>query len=191
MRAFLALTLAATVLAGCTGAVDEPEVAPDVAARLDALDAAVADWAAASSLDEAQIAAEAARNLVVGPAGPLYGDADGDGMIAGEVDAGLLPGLDGSPGVTAEPAVNACVERDVLGGSWEQPEERWDEALTAIDAWAPGNNTFPSLASHPQRVVGWATLTLETDDLDEAHEYSSHAQLHVDVARTAFESCDA
>ena len=55
--------------------------------------------------------------------------------------------------------------------------------LTAIDDWRPDDNTMPSLPSHPMRVVGWASFTLATDDLDDAHEYAGHAQLHVDVAR--------
>ncbi|WP_062386779.1 hypothetical protein [Demequina iriomotensis] len=178
--------LVGAVLAGCSGPT--PTVPTDVSARLDAVDAAVDDWSAASSLAAAHEAAERARNLVVGPAGPLYGDADGDGTLAGEASEGLLPGLDGSPGI-AEPAVNACVDRDVLGGSWVDPRARWQEATEAIDAWSPTSNTFPALPSHPQRVVGWATLTLESDDPDEAHEYAGHARLHVDVTRAAFEAC--
>ncbi|WP_156163690.1 hypothetical protein [Demequina subtropica] len=190
MRRLILVAVTALTVAGCAG-TPASELGPEVSERLDALDAAVADWADASSLEEAQGAAETARNLVVGPDGPLYGDADGDGAIGGESAQGLLPGLDGSPGLAVEPALNACVERDVLGGSWEQPQQRWDEALAAIDAWAPGNNTFPSLPSHPQRTVGWATLTLATEDLDEALEYAGHARLHVDVTRASFEECDS
>ncbi|WP_156159084.1 hypothetical protein [Demequina gelatinilytica] len=189
MRRIVPLATLALVLAGCAGS-SESALTPEVAARLDALDAAVEAWSSATSVGDAHQAAEEARNLVVGPAGPLYGDADRDGLIEGETGQGLLPGLDGSPGIVAEPAANACVERDVLGGSWEQPEARWDEALAAIDAWEPEGNTFPSLPSHPQRTVGWASLTLATDDLDTAVEYAGHARLHVDVTRAAFDDCD-
>jgi hypothetical protein len=60
--------------------------------------------------------------------------------------------------------------------------------LTAIDAWRPDNNTMPTLPSHPMRVVGWATFALDSDSLDEAHEYAGHAKLHVDISVRAL-SC--
>ena len=53
----------------------------------------------------------------------------------------------------------------------------------AIEEWSPTNNTMPSLASHPMRIVGWATFTMATDSLDLAHEYAGHARLHVDISR--------
>ncbi len=66
-------------------------------ARLDLLDAAVADWRDASTIEAAHVAAETAANLVVGPAGPGDGDRDGDGTVNGESDDGVLPGLDATP----------------------------------------------------------------------------------------------
>jgi hypothetical protein len=39
---------------------------------------------------------------------------------------------------------------------------------------------MPTLPCHPMLIVGWVTFTLETDSLDEAHEYAGHAKLHVD-----------
>lgn len=160
-----------------------------MAARLEQIDLAVARWRDAETIGQAHAAAEAARNLVVGPGGPLYGDADGDGAVDGASDAGLLPALDGAPGLAGPPPANPCVDADVLGGSWDAPEERWQIMLDAIDAWATDGNTFPSLPSHPQRIVGWATLTLDTDALDHAREYASHARLHADVSRAAYEDC--
>jgi hypothetical protein len=149
----------------------------------------VSEWRGARSLDGARAAAEIAANLVVGPNGPGYGDRDGDGEIGGETDDGVLPGLGGEPPGLASllPADDECVQRDVLGGSWSDPAGRWGEMLAAIDAWSPSSNTMPSLASHPMRIVGWATFTLATDDLDEAHEYGGHARLHVDVAADALD----
>ena len=136
----------------------------------------------------AQEAAETAANLIVGPNGPGHGDRDGDGVVSGSTDAGVLPGLDGTPAGLALPlAANSCVEADVLGGSWDNPEARWGEMLDAIDAWRPGNNTMPTLASHPMRVVGWSTFTLETDSLDAAHEYAGHARLHVEISERALD----
>ncbi|WP_062377895.1 hypothetical protein [Demequina pelophila] len=190
MRALAAGSLLAC-LAACTVAPDPaPDPAPaaralavpaDVTNRLDALDDAIEAWADASSLDEARAGAEAARNLIVGPAGPLYGDADGDGAVAGAVDTGLLAGLDGTPGLATGSAL-PCVARDVEAGTW-------DDALAAYESWAPGRNTFPSLPSHARRVVGWATLTLAAGDLEEAREYASHAAIHAGVTRAAFEHC--
>lgn len=137
---------------------------------------------------EATAAAETAANLVVGPNGPGYGDRDGDGMVGGDSESGLLPGLDGSPeGIAFTQSSNPCVLRDVLGGSWDQPEARWDEMLIAIDAWEPGNNTMPSLASHPMRIVGWSSFTIGADSLAEAHEYGGHAALHVAISRDALD----
>ena len=85
--------------------------------------------------------------------------------------------------------VSSCVERDVLGGGWADPGERWADLRTRVEQWSPSNNTFPALASHPQRVVGWASLTLQSTTLDAAHEFAGHAQLHVAETRKAFEDC--
>ncbi|WP_062466390.1 hypothetical protein [Demequina maris] len=187
-RVLMVIPLLAIAACSSSTPSDMPD---DVAAQFEQLETAVQEWSDAGTIAEAHAAAEASRNLVMGPGGPLYGDADGDGVIAGESELGLLPGDAGEPGLVHDPAVNPCVERDVLGGSWERPQARWAEVIDAIGAWTETNNTFPSLASHPQRVVGWATLTLATDDLDTALEYAGHAQLHVDVTRAAYEDCDA
>ncbi len=156
--------------------------------RLDAIDLAVTQWRAATDLRAVHAAAEAARNLVVGPAGPGYGDADGDGSIGGASTIGLLPSENGEPGLAGS-ADGTCVVADVLGGSWADPTGRWATLQAAIDAWAPSNNTFPSLPSHPQRLVGWATLSLASNDLSTAIEYGGHAALHADIARQAVEDC--
>ena len=157
-----------------------------LAERMAALDEAVDVWRAASSLEEAQAAAEAAANLIVGPNGPGYGDRDIDGVVTGEVSSGVLPGLDGTPEGLAIPlSANGCVRRDVLGGTWSDPEAEWGTMLDAIDDWRPDNNTMPTLPSHPMRVVGWATFTLDSDSLDEAREYAGHAKLHVDISARA------
>jgi hypothetical protein len=167
--------------------------AEDVAAftlreRLVTIDDAVVVWERADSLAEAQAAAEAAANLVVGPNGPDYGDRDGNGNIDGDNEFGVLAGLDGSPvGLADGLADNECVMADVLGGAWDDPAGRWDTMLAVIDAWTPANNTMPTLPSHPMRIVGWASLTLATDSLDEAHEYAGHAQLHVNVSLDAID----
>ncbi|MGA9279078.1 hypothetical protein [Ilumatobacter sp.] len=156
--------------------------------RIEDIQSAVTDWESAESIGEAQAAAETAANLVVGPGGPGYGDRDGDGTIGGDVDVGLLSGIDGAPvGVAVDLAANPCVTRDVLGATVDDPAAGWAEMNAAIDAWRPDDNTMPTLASHPMRVVGWSTFTLASDDLDEAHEYAGHAQLHVDVSREALD----
>jgi hypothetical protein len=154
--------------------------------RIDAIDEAVKVWRRASSIEEAHAAAEAAANLIVGSGGPGYGDRDGSGGIEGETERGVLPGLDGSPiGLANALDGNECIVADVLGGGWDEPEHRWNTMLTAIDEWRPDRNTMPSLPSHPMRVVGWATFTLASDSLDEAHEYAGHAQLHVNISLDA------
>ena len=156
--------------------------------RLAAIDTTVSEWETADTIAAAHRAAETARNLVVGPNGPYYGDGDKDGTIAGVNAEGLLPGLAGQPGLaSANP--NDCVQRDLLGGSWADPAARWSTAKTAITNWSKTNNTFPSLPSHPQRIVGWSTLTLATDDLATAREYGSHARIHIDVASRAANNC--
>ena len=132
---------------------------------MDALQAAVTSWAQASTLAEAKAAAEAARNLVTGPDVMDYGDLDGNGQTAGATSIGLLPGENGQRGLVTTPT-SSCVERDVLGGSWSDPAARWTDVRTRIAAWTESNNTFPALASHPQRVVGWASLTLNTSKVD-------------------------
>ena len=101
---------------------------------------------------------------------------------------GLRPGLGGEPGL-ATAAAGPCVERDVLGGSWADPTARWSVLASAIEAWTPSNNTFPALPSHAQRIVGWATLTLATNELATALEYGGHAQLHIDVSKQALTDC--
>lgn len=203
IRRRLALTVALPLaLAACAAPpeTDDPGTAEfAVIQRLDAIDAAVADWRDAGTLPEAKAAAELALNLVVGPDNPLYADGDGDGTVRGlRQELGLLPGLVWG-GIAQDAADNPCVEADVLGGSWaddgvSNSAARWAEAQAVYAAWTPERNTMPTLASHPQRVVGWATLTLALDDaapgaLDTAHEYAGHAQLHVDVSREAVEGC--
>ena len=185
------LVLTITLLAcGDDGAVADPE---DVAAftyreTVVKIDDAVTVWENAGTLADARAAAEAAVNLVVGSGGPDHGDRDGNGTIDGDAEFGVLPGLDGTPtGLANALSDNECVVADVLGGDWSDPTARWDEMQSAIDAWAPDNNTMPGLDSHPMRIVGWATFTMATDSLDEAHEYGGHAQLHVDESLAALD----
>lgn len=156
--------------------------------RLDQIAAEVRAWRGAPNLAKAKRHAEAARNLIVGPTGPGYGDVDGDGRVSGANAIGLLPGLKGSAAL-AIPAANTCVARDLLGGSWEDPVRRWAILEAKIAAWRPGNNTFPTLPSHAQRIVGWASLTLGSSDLKRASDYGAHANIHVDVSRTALTRC--
>lgn len=184
-------------IAGCGSSSDDRSTvatAPEhtaVAERITELDRAVDRWRTAASIAEAHVAAETAANLIVGPLGPGYGDRNGDGTVDGATDAGLLPGLEGDPdGLANRIADNACIERDVLGGAWDDPGARWAEMTSAIDAWRPDANTMPTLASHPMRVVGWATFTLDTDPsaqdaLDLAHEFAGHAALHVAISADA------
>lgn len=162
--------------------------AEDLKTRLIALDRAVERWQAASSLRTAHEAAEEARNLIVGSSGPYYGDANKDGITAGANTVGILPGARGGISL-ARSGDNACVVADVLGGSWREPARRWSTLHDAISSWTATRNTFPSLPSHPQRVVGWASLALRSTSLAEARGYASHARLHVDVSVRAVESC--
>lgn len=196
LLAALLASLASSVACGAgrttrvepTPAAGESPHRAALAERLAAIDRAVSAWQAASDLPAARRAAEEARNLVVGADGPSYGDADGDGTVRGAVAAGLLPGLTGVAGLAAEED-GACVERDVLGGPWADPAARWAELDARIAAWTPTNNTFPTLPSHPQRVVGWATLALRARSVEEAVEYAGHARLHVDVSARALTDC--
>lgn len=191
--------LTAALLTSCTSSPDTVATPPLVHAdgsvrtasvqqRLAALQAAVDTWERADDLTAAKAAAETARNLVTGPEVADYGDLDGDGRIGGANATGLLPGEQGQPGLVTSPAP-ACVEQDVLGGSWDDPVARWQEVRTRIGAWRETHNTFPALASHPQRVVGWASLALATRSMELAREYAGHAQLHVRVTLEALEGC--
>jgi len=156
--------------------------------QITTIDDAVTTWRNAESIEDAQAAAETAANLIVGPNGPDYGDRNGDGTIDGEYTVGVLSGLDGKPtGIAQKLEPNECIDNDVLGGSWSDPMAEWDKMIVAIDQWRPDNNTMPTLDSHPMRVVGWATFTLGTDSLDDAHEYGGHAKLHVDVTLDALD----
>lgn len=163
---------------------------PAAIARLLELDAAVTAWASASTLAQAKTAAETAANLVTGPDVGGYGDLDGDGHTGGANDRGLLPGEQGQPGLVTGPTTS-CVESAVLGGSWGDPAARWADLRIRIAQWSPDNNTFPALASHPQRVVGWASLAVASTSLDAAQEFAGHAQLHVAASRAAFENCSS
>ncbi len=171
---------------GATTATSLP--ATETAERLAQIEAAILRWQAAADLDSARSAAEAARNLIVGASGPYYGDADGNGSIDGASTKGLLPGRNGEAAVASE-ADGICVVRDVLGGSWADPAGRWAELDAKIEAWKPANNKFPTLPSHPQRIVGWATLALRADTLSEAVDYAGHARLHSDISREALTDC--
>ncbi len=201
------------VLAGCSSASDSPapsdagadpeatvgstddtseavdESAAGSGERLSLIAAAVDRWETAGTVAAAHAAAEEARNLITGPGTLDSGDLDGDGEVVGLLDPGFLPSETGTPGLASALAGCEAVDQDVLGGSWDDPAERWLILQQAIDDWSEANNTFPSLPSHPQRIVGWATLTLASDDLELAHEYAGHAQLHVRVAGDALDSC--
>jgi len=183
----------AVLISGCTSSegnsTQQDDVSGDALTRVDALQSAVTQWQQSATIADAHAAAETALNLVVGPDGPRYGDLDGDSSTGGENTAGLLPGIGGELGLAQTEPVNDCVEADVLGGSWEDPAARWSAADDALAAWSATNNTMPTLASHPQRIYGWASLTLASNDLDEAHEYAGHAQIHVDVTVDAVEHC--
>ncbi len=186
------VAVGAIALTSCGGDDDDAvgDDADEVTVReqLTTIDDAVSVWSTSDSIEQAHARAEAAANLVVGPNGPGYGDRDGNGTIDGENEFGLLPGVDGTPnGVAVALAGNSCVDADVLGGSWDDPAARWDEMEAVIAAWSPADNPMPQLASHPMRIVGWATLTLASDDLDEAHEYAGHAQLHLDQSLDALD----
>ncbi len=187
----------ALLASACGGGDDsattqEPWGAPGGIAvdRLEQIAAEVDAWAASSTLEEARGHAEAAANLVVGPGGLGYGDRDGDGEVAGAVAEGFLPGPSGTPpGIVLDTFGTAeCVRRDVLGGDWDDPVGRWSVLAAAIDEWAPDNNTFPSLPSHPMRIVGWATLT-QTASFETVIEYAGHAGLHVAVSRESLARC--
>jgi hypothetical protein len=201
-RSAAALVSACLFVASCTFGVTDPSTSGTAAStrplatshpdplleRLVAIDQAVGQWRTATDVTAAHAAAEATRNLVVGPAGPGYGDADGSGSIGGSSSIGLLPGENGQPGL-ADPVDGSCVVADVLGGSWSDAAGRWATLQAAIDGWAPSNNTFPALPSHPQRVVGWATLALASNDLATATEYGDHAALHASISRQAVTDC--
>lgn len=195
-------TVAAVALVSCSSGSDEgsaanttttAEAAPTSlevpSARIGEIQAAVSRWAEAETVGEAASAAEEARNLGTGPGILAAGDLDGDGTASGLETPGLLPPADGMPGVVSELEGCALVDRDVLGGDWSDPAGRWDTLQQATETWSPTNNPFPSLPSHPLRIVGWATLTLASDSLDDAHEFAGHAQIHVDVTRDAIDSC--
>jgi len=162
--------------------------AAELGLRLAAIENAIGRWRRAANLAQAKSAAEEARNLVVGAAGPYYGDADRDNVIRGASKRGLLPGLRGEDAL-AQAGDGDCVDRDILGGDWNEPSRRWAILDAAIKSWSPSRNTFPALPSHPQRIVGWATLALSTNSLDTAKQYAGHAQLHIDVSTKAFTQC--
>jgi hypothetical protein len=183
---FTTAVVLSLVTAACGAAPDAGDRSA-VDARLDAIADHVEAWAAADTLEEATAQAEAAANLVVGPAGPGYGDRNADGVLGGESGVGLLAGLDGTPGLVLE-SVGSCVDRDVLGGPWDDPAERWQELADALEAWTPANNTMPRLDSHPMRIVGWATLA-QSAGIGEVLEYAGHAGLHVEVTRRAIADC--
>ena len=158
MKTLAAAVLCALVMTAC-GSDTKP--APSSVAqsaltdRVEAIQSAITAWKSAADLTSVQVDAETARNLVVGPAGPGYGDTNGDGTIQGASEIGLLPGLHGEPGLIQAVPVTRCVDHDVLGGNWSDPADRWAAALTAVRNWTPTNNTFPTLPSHPQRIYGW------------------------------------
>lgn len=176
----------ALLLAACSSSTDTTPARSDagvVLERVEQVQQQVNLWRDASTLADAQATAADARLLITGP--DVAGLEPPAGTRSG-VTEGLLPDDSDGPGLAS--AVADCAGPDLLGGSWDDQEQRWTILRTAIDQWAPDNNTFPALPSHPQRVVGWATLTLASS-LDLAHEYSGHAQLHVDAARDALADC--
>jgi len=76
---------------------------------------------------------------------------------------------------------------DVLGGPWTDPGVRWDEMLLAIDRWRTDNNAMPSLASHPMRIVGWASFSMESESFEEIQTFGGHANIHIQVSLRALD----
>ncbi len=185
------MSVTALTVAACGSGADSgaaPAVVDAAASRVAQIQHHLDQWADASDLDEAQAAAEAVSNLITGPGVSLYGDANGDGSVGGEVIDGLLPGETGEASLALP--LRGCAGADLLGGSWVDPGSRWGELEGMIAAWSPVNNPFPQLASHAQRTVGWAQLTLASSELGVALEFSGHAQLHVDAIAAAVADCD-
>jgi len=203
-KALATAAVAAVLLAGCSSSGEnaaEPDATPTASAsataaaqaeqlsvRMVEINAAIVQWQSAGTIDDARKAAETVLNLIVGPAGPLYGDANGDGAIEGQTAIGLLPGLEGQPGLIG-PDPNPCTVKNVLGTEWTDPRGEWAKMTNAIDAWAPNNNTFPNLVSQPQRIAGWAALALKTDDLATAREYAGKAQVNSEETVNALFNC--
>ncbi len=186
MMRSLVVSLPLVLLVTACGGGEPTSNRSDRSDRVEAIQTQLDTWAGTGDLDTAREAAEGVVNLIVGESGPYYGDATGNGVVTGGTGMGLLPGLSGEPGLAESDSGNACVDADVLGGSWDDPAGRWAVLDDAIDEWSPTNNTFPDLPSHPQRIVGWARLTLASSTVDEAREYAGHAQIHVDVSRDAY-----
>jgi hypothetical protein len=189
-RTTLVALLLVAPIAAC-GSAGSAATLDDVNARVADIAGHVQAWSEADSIETATVEAEAAANLVLGQDAPGYGDLNGDGRISGAAQVGLLPGRRGTQEglVVGALGVDApCVVTAVLGGSWDDPDARWQELGSAIAAWAPDNNTFPGLASHAMRIVGWAVVA-QSGDLDAIHEYAGHARLHVDVIERSLADC--
>lgn len=121
--------------------------------RTDDIEAAIESWRGASTIADAHAAAEQARNLVVGPNGPEYADADGNGRIDGGSQIGMLAGLAGEVGLAQTPPVNACVTADVLADAWDDPQARWGQALNAVHDWSAINQHVPVAGKPPAKGV--------------------------------------
>lgn len=187
LLAGLAACSAPAVAGTESSTVSAPSDVAAVDQRIGHIQIAVKQWQDAASLPAAKAAAEAAHNLVTGPGVTGYGDLDGDGTVNGGAEVGLLPGADGRGGLASSLA--RCAGTDLLGGSWADPAQRWAQLGDAVAHWTPTDNTFPALASHPQRIAGWAELALRSGDLAEARGYAGHAQTHVNAALAAVGPC--
>ena len=156
-----ALLLPLALLAGCggdAGSSPPPGAAAAAQGRVSEVQSALDRWRDAQDVETAHDAAETVSNLVTGPGVDLYGDADGDGTVRGEVDDGLLPGQDGETSLGLPLA--GCAGPDLLGGDWDDPVGRWADLTGRIAAWSPTANPLPvfrqSCAAH--RRVGPAHL---------------------------------
>lgn len=193
--------MALLLLAACGSSRDQAEpptseqsealthpVTSGLAARLDAIDAAVLGWQQATDIDTAHEKAEAVRNLVVGPTGPIYGDADGNGTVAGASEEGLLPGTTGEVALV-DGENTPCLLNSMLGGSWSDPGARWAQALAAFDKWNPGDDTIGALPSPAMRLAGWATIGLNAQRIDASRDLAQRAANAAGAVRQAYTDC--
>lgn len=157
--------------------------------RLDELQSQVNVWADGDDFATVRASSGRVLALVTGIGSPRVGGAGAGGTETGALSQGLLPGEDGTASIAE--ALENCAGPDLFGGSWENPAERWATFDEVFARWSPTDNTFPTLPSHAQRIVGWAMLAAESDDLDDALTYASHAQIHVDAVRDAVRVCAA
>jgi hypothetical protein len=174
-----------------TVAQDDRPADAQLSQRLAIAYGALRDAAGTRRLPEVHRYAAVAVDAIAGPAGRHGRDTAPAGGILPEDAAQIAaePGLalrayDAAP---AQSLLRAAIDQSVIGtvAGWRTPADQYDAIDRAVAGYGPENDTISALPGESTRALAWALLTLQTDDVNTAHDIAGRG---ADAAREALDA---